>query len=490
MAHTRTQLALPAESSIDEAFRRERDGDLRTAMGILQPLLAEDECGQLAPIAAIRALLVASDCTFRMCDYTASVRHIERIELLAGTVDDRRALALAGIHRARICYQQGRYSQGLDYAERAAQMALERGDFVVAARARMCQDYIAMGQADYPAAERYIRESVAYAKQGGDEFIESWVLNSAGQHYYYLALAKVLPQHARGHPSSAEPQDFIIAQEEILTSVDYFTRAISLARSCGALHHAGIVESNYVRVCIMLGDADKTLTPLRRALRECQDSGLKNNELSLRHTYAWALRACGHFAEAARQIEAALVLARRLGRVNRVVELLHYDRSLVLAGMGDHAGALASYRRYQRPYLRTAPVTIPGAGQADAQVQPAVARPPLEPFYMKRADNFLKSHANEAFELLHLAEHCGVSARSLQLGFRKFRGITPMAYARNLRLDAVHRELQAGNGTVAALARQFSFKSVTTFSMEYRRRFGVAPRVTVAEGRRRNGSDM
>ena len=485
MAKSQTQPQSTAESSINEAFRHERDGDMRAAMAALQPLLVEDERGQLDPAAAVRARLIASDCTFRMCDYAANMRHIERIELLAPLINNQHALALVGTHRARICYQQGRYSQGLEYAEQAANMALARGDFVVAARARMCQDYIAMGQADYPLAERYIRESVAYAAKCGDRFIESWVLNSAGLHYYYLALAKSLPHHARGHPSSAEPGDFLAAQQEILTSIDYFTRATNLARRCGALHHAGIVESNYLRVCIMLGDADKALTPLRRVLRQCQDLGLKNNELSLRHTYAWALRACGHFAEAARQIDAALLLARRLGRVNRVVELLHYDRSLVLASMGDHAGALASYRRYQRSHLRGDPPVV-----SPEISPPTPARPPLEPFYMKRADHFLQAHASEAIELAHLAEHCGVSARSLQLGFKKFRGVTPIAYARNLRLDAVHRELKAGNGTIAALAKQFSFQSVTTFSMEYRRRFGVAPRVTVAEGRRRNGGDV
>ncbi len=487
MHKSRTKPPSPADASIDEACRRERDGDLRAAMAILQPLLAEDDQGVLDAAIAVRARLVASDCTFRMCDYATNMRHIERVELLAPPIDDQHALALVGTHRARICYQQGRYSQGLEHAERAANMALAHDDFVVAARARMCQDYISMGQADYPAAERYIREAVAFAAKCGDRFIESWVLNSAGLHYYYMGLAKVLPHHARGHPSSAEPQDYLVAQKEILTSVDFFTRATSLARRGGALHHAGIIESNYLRVCIMLGDADKALTPLRRVLRECQDRGLKNNELSLRHTYAWALRSCGHFAEAARQIEAALLLARRLGRVNRVVELLHYDRSLVLAAMGDHAGALASYRRYQRSYLRATPTMAPETAQS--QVPVSVARPPLEPFYMKRADQFLQAHASEAFEISHLAEHCGVSPRSLQLGFKKFRGVTPMAYARNLRLDAVHKELQAGNGPVATLAKQFSFQSVTTFSMEYRRRFGVAPRVTVAEGRRRNGHD-
>lgn len=482
MVKLQTKPLSAAESSVIEATRRERDGDLRAALALLQPLLSEIERGQLDAAIAVPALVVASDCAFRMSDYATGMRYIERIEQLAGQVHDHTGLALALIHRARICYQQGRYSQGLDHAEAAASMALAVDDFVIAARARMCQDYIAMGQMDYAAAQRYSLDSVAYAKRGGDKFIESWVLNSAGQHYYYLALAKTLPNHLRGHPSAAEPQDFVAAHEEILTSVAYFTRATNLARLCGALHHARIIEGNYLRVCIMLGDAEKTLTPLKRALRQCQDAGLKDNELVLRQTYAWALRTCGYFNEAARQIDAALRLARRLGRVNRIVELLHYDRSLVLAGMGDHVGALASYRRYRRSYLRAEPVAI-------SPEVPQSSRLLLEPFYMKRADHFLRAHAHESVELSDLAQHCGVGARSLQLGFKKFRGVAPMAYARNIRLDAVHRELQAGNGPVAALAKQFSFQSVTTFSSEYRRRFGVAPRVTAMEGRRRNGID-
>ena len=50
-----------------------------------------------------------------------------------------------------------------------------------------------------------------------------------------------------------------------------------------------------------------------------------------------------------------------------------------------------------------------------------------------------------------------------------------MAYVRNVRLGAAHAALDSGAATVADAAARFGFGSVTTFSLEYRKRYGVAP---------------
>ncbi|HEX3057949.1 MAG TPA: helix-turn-helix domain-containing protein, partial [Usitatibacter sp.] len=59
--------------------------------------------------------------------------------------------------------------------------------------------------------------------------------------------------------------------------------------------------------------------------------------------------------------------------------------------------------------------------------------------------------------------------------FMEFRGVTPVAYARNVRLDLAHRALGEEDAAVADVAARFGFGSPTTFSLEYRKRFGQSP---------------
>ena len=88
-----------------------------------------------------------------------------------------------------------------------------------------------------------------------------------------------------------------------------------------------------------------------------------------------------------------------------------------------------------------------------------------------------------SFTVASLAQHCGVSWRTLQKVFLRFRGLPPVAHIRNLRLDLAHVLLQQDpNVSVAAAAARCGFRSSTTFALEYRNRFGVAPSRT----RRRN----
>jgi transcriptional regulator GlxA family with amidase domain len=63
------------------------------------------------------------------------------------------------------------------------------------------------------------------------------------------------------------------------------------------------------------------------------------------------------------------------------------------------------------------------------------------------------------------------------------RGVTPVAHARNMRLDAARVALQATGCSVAEAARLHGFGWVTTFSLEYRRRFGAPPSALARKAR-------
>jgi transcriptional regulator GlxA family with amidase domain len=47
--------------------------------------------------------------------------------------------------------------------------------------------------------------------------------------------------------------------------------------------------------------------------------------------------------------------------------------------------------------------------------------------------------------------------------------------ARNMRFDSAQRALDGGCEAVSAVAARFGFRSVTTFAVEYRNRFGRPP---------------
>jgi transcriptional regulator GlxA family with amidase domain len=56
-----------------------------------------------------------------------------------------------------------------------------------------------------------------------------------------------------------------------------------------------------------------------------------------------------------------------------------------------------------------------------------------------------------------------------------FRGVTPVAHMRNVRLDLAREALTNGSDSVQEVASRYGFRSATTFSLEYRKRFGTSP---------------
>ena len=64
------------------------------------------------------------------------------------------------------------------------------------------------------------------------------------------------------------------------------------------------------------------------------------------------------------------------------------------------------------------------------------AVPSIAPASVRRAERFIEDNAENAIGLADVASAAGVSARSLQLAFRRFRDTTPMAHLRALRLES------------------------------------------------------
>lgn len=105
-------------------------------------------------------------------------------------------------------------------------------------------------------------------------------------------------------------------------------------------------------------------------------------------------------------------------------------------------------------------------------------RDKLLPRYLLMVEDYLQAHAEEAISLEKLAALAKVSVRTLQAGFRDYRGISPMQYLRQIRLDRAHQELLEGvcdQMSVSEVALKWGFNHQGRFSAAFKQRFGQSP---------------
>ena len=226
---------------------------------------------------------------------------------------------------------------------------------------------------------------------------------------------------------------------------------------------------------------------MRKRLAQMQARGARYDEIATRSNLAWALRTLGRYREALHELDVAFELTRATGTANALIEFLEYDRSIVLDSLGDKEAARAGYRRYvQFVAARNRASHTPGADTRST----TTPRAPLEPYFLKRADRFILARLHDRFTIAELAQHCGVGWRTLDSAFSAFRGTSPVSFVRNVRLDHAHAELAeaSANVGVAEVADRYGFRSPTTFALEYRKRFGVAPSRTRRSARRAHDS--
>ena len=107
----------------------------------------------------------------------------------------------------------------------------------------------------------------------------------------------------------------------------------------------------------------------------------------------------------------------------------------------------------------------------------------VAPRMVRQAEAWMLARIDQPVGIEDVAEAVGVSARSLQLAFRRFRNTTPLAFLRDARLDRAHADLQAGlpGTSVTEVATRWGFGHFGRFSGIYRGRFGCAPRETLRD---------
>lgn len=105
----------------------------------------------------------------------------------------------------------------------------------------------------------------------------------------------------------------------------------------------------------------------------------------------------------------------------------------------------------------------------------------IAPSHVRKVERYIIDNAARPISLEDLVTVSGVSARALFDGFRRFRGVSPMAYLRTVRLNRVRAELQDAEPgeTVTNIACRWGFYQFGRFAGLYRQAFGELPSETL-----------
>lgn len=101
---------------------------------------------------------------------------------------------------------------------------------------------------------------------------------------------------------------------------------------------------------------------------------------------------------------------------------------------------------------------------------------------VKQADEYLRSHLETPITLMSLCKALHISERPLNYGFQEVFGVSPIAYLKTLRLQAVRTQLQQADPAttaIADIAKRFGFQSLGHFSRDYKTMFGELPSKTL-----------
>ena len=93
----------------------------------------------------------------------------------------------------------------------------------------------------------------------------------------------------------------------------------------------------------------------------------------------------------------------------------------------------------------------------------------------------MQARLRNSLSVLDLCRELAVSERTLRYAFQEVRGLSPLAYFKASRLNAVRQELKAGYAgttTVREIAQRWGFRHTGEFAADYRRLFGELPSET------------
>jgi len=163
----------------------------------------------------------------------------------------------------------------------------------------------------------------------------------------------------------------------------------------------------------------------------------------------------------------------------------------MMSGVQVYLKKLYETARYHPEYFSTPqslplledfiPLLIESIPAADPPLDLSL-RSPRRFDLVKQAEEYMRAHLETPITLMSLCKAIHTSERPLNYGFHEVFGVSPMAYLKTLRLQAVRDQLQRSDPettAIAEIANHFSFQSLGHFSRDYKTMFGELPSETL-----------
>ncbi|WP_182004284.1 AraC family transcriptional regulator [Acinetobacter lactucae] len=96
-----------------------------------------------------------------------------------------------------------------------------------------------------------------------------------------------------------------------------------------------------------------------------------------------------------------------------------------------------------------------------------------------KAIEWLKTNFAKPFSIEELASTMGMSASSFHQHFRDITSMSPLQYQKRMRLTEARRLLMTEEYDISSTSMQVGYESLSQFSREYKRFFGVPPSVDI-----------
>ncbi len=105
------------------------------------------------------------------------------------------------------------------------------------------------------------------------------------------------------------------------------------------------------------------------------------------------------------------------------------------------------------------------------------------PWHVRQAKDYIEENITEFISLANVAEFVGVSARTLQNGFRQFEGISPAEYIRGRRLQRLHQALMlaAPTSKITDIMLEQGITSFGRYAHYYQQRYHCLPSETLKQ---------